>query len=77
MELMLVYAGFFFFYHGKNRAMHASKYNISVKHFPTNHVGRSEMLANIHSKKCWVVLTQLWVKYGLTQPLGYIFTLHF
>jgi len=34
-------------------------------------------LGQIHSKKCWVVLTQLWVKYGLTQPLGYIFTLHF
>jgi len=31
----------------------------------------------VHSKKCWVVLTQLWVKYGLTQPLGLIFTLHF
>jgi len=25
-----------------------------------------------HSKKCWVVLTQFWVKYGQTQPLGYI-----
>jgi len=25
---------------------------------------------SLHSKKCWVVLTQLWVKYGLTQPLG-------
>ncbi len=24
----------------------------------------------IHSKKCWVVSTQLWVKYGLTQLLG-------
>jgi len=24
-------------------------------------------------KKCWVVLTQLWVKYGQTQPLGKIF----
>jgi len=23
-----------------------------------------------HSKKCWVVLTQFWVKYGHTQPLG-------
>jgi len=23
--------------------------------------------------KCWVVLTQFWVKYGQTQPLGYIF----
>jgi len=31
----------------------------------------------IHSKKCWVVLTQFWVKYGQTQPLGYIFKLHF
>jgi len=31
----------------------------------------------IHSKKCWVGFTQLWVKYGLTQPLGYIFKLHF
>jgi len=28
-------------------------------------------------KKCWVVLTQLWVNYGQTQPLGYIFELHF
>jgi len=28
------------------------------------------MEAMLHSKKCWVVLTQLWVKYGLTQPLG-------
>jgi len=24
----------------------------------------------VYSKKWWVVLTQLWVKYGLTQPLG-------
>jgi len=24
----------------------------------------------LHSKKCWVVLTQFWVKYGQTQPLG-------
>jgi len=29
------------------------------------------------NKKCWVVLTQFWVKYGQTQPLGYIFKLHF
>jgi len=32
---------------------------------------------DLHSKKCWVVLTQFWVKYGQTQPLGYIFKLHF
>jgi len=25
------------------------------------------------TQKCWVVLTQFWVKYGQTQPLGYIF----
>jgi len=25
---------------------------------------------NIHSKKCWVVSTQIWVKYGQTQMLG-------
>jgi len=24
----------------------------------------------IHSKKCWVVLTQFWVKYGRMQTLG-------
>jgi len=24
-------------------------------------------------KKCWVVLTKFWVKYGQTQPMGYIF----
>jgi len=23
----------------------------------------------IHSKKCWVVLTQFWVKYGQTHPI--------
>jgi len=23
-----------------------------------------------HSKKCWVVSTQIWVKYGQTQMLG-------
>jgi len=23
-----------------------------------------------HSKNCWVVLTQFWVKYEQTQPLG-------
>jgi len=28
------------------------------------------LFLTVHSKKCWVVLTQLWVKYGLTQPLG-------
>jgi len=31
---------------------------------------RCDMAKNIHSKKCWVVLTQFWVKYGQTQPLG-------
>jgi len=31
----------------------------------------------IHSKKCWVILTKFWVKYGQTQPLGYIFKLYF
>jgi len=24
----------------------------------------------VHSKKCWVVSTQIWVKYGQTQMLG-------
>jgi len=24
----------------------------------------------LHSKNCWAVLTQLWVKYGETQPFG-------
>jgi len=24
----------------------------------------------LHSKKCWVVLTQFWVKYGQTQNAG-------
>jgi len=24
-----------------------------------------------HSKICWVVLTQFWVKYGQTQPLHF------
>jgi len=26
----------------------------------------------IYTKNFWVVLTQFWVKYGQTQPLGYI-----
>jgi len=30
----------------------------------------------MHSKKCWVVLTQFSVKYGQTQSLGYIFKLY-
>jgi len=25
---------------------------------------------HVHSKKCWVVLTQFWVKNGQTQTLG-------
>jgi len=29
---------------------------------------------HLHSKKCWVVLTHIWVKYGQTQPLGYYIT---
>uniref|UniRef100_A0A673MNR7 ATPase H+ transporting accessory protein 1b n=1 Tax=Sinocyclocheilus rhinocerous TaxID=307959 RepID=A0A673MNR7_9TELE len=28
------------------------------------------LVIRLHSKKCWVVSTQLWVKYGLTQLLG-------
>jgi len=35
------------------------------------------MMLLLHSKKCWVILTQIWVKYGQTQPLGSIFKLHF
>jgi len=29
------------------------------------------------SKQCWVVLTQIWVKYGQTQMLGYKCNLNF
>jgi len=25
---------------------------------------------SVHSKKCWVVLTQFWVKYGQTRNVG-------
>jgi len=28
------------------------------------------LVISLHSKNCWVVLNQLWVKYGQTQPLG-------
>jgi len=28
------------------------------------------IVAQAHSKNCWVVLTQLWVKYGQTLALG-------
>jgi len=27
-------------------------------------------IIGIHSKKCWVVSTQIWVKFGQTQMLG-------
>jgi len=30
----------------------------------------SALLLNAHSKQCWVVLTQIWVKYGQKQMLG-------
>jgi len=26
--------------------------------------------STLHSKKCWVVLTQFWVKYGQTRNVG-------
>jgi len=28
------------------------------------------VVINMHSKQCWVVWTQIWVKYGQTQMLG-------
>jgi len=31
---------------------------------------RIEWKLCLHSKKCWVVSTQIWVKYGQTQILG-------
>jgi len=34
------------------------------------HFNEPKILRQPHSKNCWVVLTQLWVKYGQTQPLG-------
>jgi len=29
-----------------------------------------ELLVRMHSKKCWFVSTQIWVKFGRTQMLG-------
>jgi len=43
-----------------------SDLKIQCKHF-------KQINITSHSKIYWVVLTQLWVKYGQTQPLGYIF----
>jgi len=31
---------------------------------------KEEKQLDIHSKRCWVVSTQIWVKYGQTQMLG-------
>jgi len=31
---------------------------------------KASWACTIHSKKCWVVLTQLWVKYGQTRNVG-------
>uniref|UniRef100_A0A673ICG7 Cerebellin 7 n=1 Tax=Sinocyclocheilus rhinocerous TaxID=307959 RepID=A0A673ICG7_9TELE len=31
--------------------------------------GKFYVSQKVHSKKCWVISTQLWVKYGLTQQL--------
>jgi len=32
-----------------------------------NHSYDDLVINSIHSKQCWVVLTQIWVKYGQTQ----------
>jgi len=38
----------------------------AVAYKPINRTGE----IRLHSKKCWVVLTQFWVKYGQTQNVG-------
>jgi len=52
-------------------------FNVCVndtKYYPSN--GRQLLIAHVtlittvHSKKCWVVLTQFWVKYGQTRNVG-------
>jgi len=36
-----------------------------------NHHAHTKLVSKgLHSKKCWVVLTQFWVKYGQTQMFG-------
>jgi len=37
-----------------------------IAYFPVD----SDGIDSSHSKKCWVVLTQFWVKYRWTQTLG-------
>jgi len=31
----------------------------------------------VHSKRCWVVLTQLWVKYDMNKPSRWVKFLHY
>jgi len=38
--------------------------------FVLKNVVANKWLCILHSKKCWVVSTQIWVKYGQTQKLG-------
>jgi len=35
-----------------------------------NLISYSQEMCTLHSKQCWVVSTQIWVKYGQTQMLG-------
>jgi len=44
----------------------------SQKYFIPEQYINANIQRNMHSKKCWVVLTQFWVKYGQTQPLSFI-----
>jgi len=71
------HAGFFFLEHQKrdctNRKFPGNSLLLCASFCPTHCI----CIPYAHSKKCWVVLTQFWVKYGQTQPLGYIFKLHF
>jgi len=41
-----------------------------INNIMLEYYGIFSKLSKIHSKKCWVVLTQFWVKYGQTQNVG-------
>jgi len=57
----------------KNWHMDVIEMNGVLISFSLNILILFALLHCIHSKKCWVVLAQFWVKYGQTQPLGNIF----
>jgi len=63
---------------GPKQFPHKDKDFVPITHMNLKQTHRCQLLRDhnmvnglfIHSKKCWVVLTQFWVKYVQTQNVG-------